>query len=155
MLTRPAGSLRSVQFATRLDTLAQNLVSCGSTRGGELPCWFAQGLDVDRVSTKGDGRQHRLRGVGVRPPDPNAVRLEEMSGPIIDAHIDALGRLWVLVRRSNDQHQPEHVVVRYSALDELQHVLAAPVTSRLIHTARGSDCLLLTGNGQFATITAS
>ena len=155
MLTRPAGSLRSVQFATRLDTLAQNLVSCGSTRGGELPCWFAQGLNVDRVSTKGDGRQHRLRGVGVRPPDPNAVRLEEMSGPIIDAHIDALGRLWVLVRRSNDQHQPEHVVVRYSALDELQHVLAAPVTSRLILTARGSDCLLLTGNGQFATITAS
>jgi hypothetical protein len=155
MLTRPAGSLQSVQFATRVDTLARNLVACGSTHGGELPCWFAQGLNVDRVSTNGDSRQHRLRGLGVRSPDPDAVRLEEMSGPIIDAHIDAVGRLWVLVRRSDDRHQPEYVVVRYSALDELQHVLAAPVTSRLILTVRGSDCLLLTGNGQFATITAS
>ena len=155
MLTRPAGSLRSVQFATRLDTLTRNLVACGSTRGSELPCWFAQGLDVDKVSTRGDSRQQRLRGVGIRSPDPDAVRLEEMSGPIIDAHIDVLGRLWVLVRRSNGQHQPEYVVARYSALDELQHVLAAPDTSRLILTVRGSDCLLLTGNGQFATITAS
>ena len=33
------GSLRSSPFETRAETLARNLVGCGSTQVDELPCW--------------------------------------------------------------------------------------------------------------------
>ena len=145
------GSLRSSSFDTRAETLAFNLVACGSGSATELPCWFSHGLRIDRVASTGKGRPQVLSGGLVADAGQGLERLET-PGPIIDAHIDRTGRLWVLLRRSIRTGGEEVVLARYSRDDQLDAVVEASVQARLILDVRDSDCVLLVGGGQFSRI---
>ena len=145
------GSLHSSSFDTRAETLAFNLVACGSGNAIELPCWFSHGLRVDRVSTR-EGRQQVLSGIGLAADIGEGLDRLETPGPIVDAHIDATGRLWVLLRRptrTGNGEGVEMVVARYAADGELEATVAASSQSRLILDVRGADCVLMVGAGQF------
>ena len=149
------GALRSSSFDTRAETLALNLVACGSGYATELPCWFSHGLHVDRVASAGEGRQQVLSGIGLAADTGRGLERLERPGPIVDSHIDAAGRLWVLLRRptrTGNEDEVEMVVARYSGNDELDAVVTAPGQSRLIFDGRDSECLLLVGAGQFSTV---
>lgn len=152
---RNTGSLRSSFFDTRVETLAFNLVACGSGSFTELPCWFSQGLRVDRVAAMGNGRQQTLSGVGLTADAGHGLERLETPGPIIDAHIDTKGRLWTLLRRPTQTGDEELVVVRYSRDDEPEAVVVVSDQSRLILDVRGSDCVLLVGAGQMVRVDIS
>ena len=146
------GSLRAASFDTRAETLAFNLVTCGSGDATELPCWLNHGRRVDRVGWTGDGRQQVLSGIGLPRDGRRGLDGVETLGPIIDAHIDARGRLWVLVRRPTEAAEEESVVTRYSLEDGLEGAVVVSSQSRLIIDVHDSDCVLLAGAGQFITI---
>ena len=144
------GSFRASPFATRPETLVLNLVGCGSTQFTELPCWFNQDLRIDRVSADGSGRQQVVSGVDfVRSVSEKGLQRLERPGPIMDAHIDASGMLWVLV--ATDESSPSDkrfVLVRYDASGRLQDRIAVPGRPRLILDAGSAGARLLTGTGQ-------
>ena len=148
-----AGALRASSFATRAETLAFNLVACGSTEAAELPCWFNHGLKVDRIGSAGDGRIQVISGIELAPDTRQGLERLETSGPIVDAHVDERGRLWVLLRRSTGPSgdEEESVLARYGD-DELEGVATVPSLSRLIIDVRGDDCVLLVGSGQFSRV---
>ena len=146
------GALRASSFDTRAEALAFNLVACGSGSATELPCWFSHGLRVGRVASTGKGRQQVLSGLGLAADAGQGLEQLETPGPIIDAHIDAADRLWVLVRRSTRAGGKEAVVARYSSDDELEALVTVSGRSRLILDVRGADCVLLVGAGQFLRI---
>ncbi len=93
------GTLRATEFDTRYEHVALNLVSCGSTQGGELPCWFNQDTRIDRIQSTGRGSLVDLVGAGLMPHPTRTLERVETAGPVLDAHIDTYGRLWVLIRR--------------------------------------------------------
>lgn len=146
------GSLRSSSFDTRAETLAFNLVACGSGSAAELPCWFSHGLRIDRVASRGKGRQLVLSGIGLAADARQGWERLETPGPIIDAYIDRIGRLWVLVRRPTRTGGEAVVLARYSHDDQLDAVVEASSQARLILDVRDSDCVLLVGGGQFSRI---
>ena len=145
-------SLRSSSFDTRAETLAFNLVACGSGFAAELPCWFSHGLRVDRVASTGRGRQQVLSGIGLALDAGQGLERLETPGPIIDAHIDRTGRLWVLLRRPTRTGREEVVLARYSRDDQLDAVVETSSQARLILDVRDFDCVLLAGGGQFSRI---
>ena len=148
-----AGALRASSFGTRAETLAFNLVACGSTEAAELPCWFNQGRQVDRIGSAGGGRIQVISGIEFTPDTRQGLEGLETSGPIVDAHIDERGRLWVLLRRSTGRgsDEEESVLARFGD-DGLEGVTKVPSLSRLIIDVRDDDCVLLVGSGQFSTV---
>jgi hypothetical protein len=147
------GSLRSSVYETRAETLARNLVGCGSTQVDELPCWFNHDLRIDRVPRKGDGRMFsiRLPGFDVRPSGQGVESLEE-PGPIIDVHIDRTRALWVLLRRPAAA-PARFVLARFSDAGELTDTTELAGRPRLILDANDRRCLLLAGTGQLLSVT--
>ena len=139
------GSLRSSSFDTRSETLAFNLVTCGSGSAAELRCWFSHGLRVDRVASTGQGQQQVLSGIGLAIDVGQGLERLETPGPIIDAHIDRTGRLWVLLWRPTRTGREEMVLARYSRDDHLDAVVETSSQARLILDVRDSDCVLLVG----------
>lgn len=160
-----AGALRASTFGTRAETLALNLVACGSTESEELPCWFNHSLQVDRIGSAGGGRIQAVSGIELAPDTRIGLERIETSGPLVDAHIDQLGRLWVLLRRSTGQgrgqgtgqgarqanDERESVLARYGG-DRLEGVVRVPSLSRLIIDVRDDACVVLVGSGQLSTV---
>ena len=148
-----AGALRASSFGTRAETLALNLVACGSTEAAELPCWFNQGRQVDRIGPAGGGRIQVISGIELAPDTRHGLEGLETSGPIVDAHIDERGRLWVLLHRPTGRggDEEEFVLARYGE-GGLEGVAKAPSLSRVILDVRDDDCVLLVGSGQFSTV---
>ena len=100
----------------------------------------------------GETRQQFLSGVGLAAEVGQGLERLETPGPIIDAHIDATDRLWVLLRRTTNRGSEDVVMARYSREGALDGVVATSSRSRLILDVRGADCVLLVGAGQFLMI---
>ncbi len=151
--SQSVGSLRSLQYETRAQTLALNLVGCGSTQADELPCWFNQGLTIDRIRRVGDGRMFRVRLSGFEDPRARqGVEGIEDPGPIIDVHIDRNRALWVLLRRPSSV-PARFVLAKFSDSGELRDSMELAGRPRLILDAEARRCLLLVGTGQFLSVT--
>ena len=151
--SQSVGSLRSSQYETRAETLARNLVGCGSTQVDELPCWFNHDLRIDRVPRVGDGRMFRIRLSGFEDwSSRQGVEGIEDPGPIIDVHIDRSRALWVLLRRPASV-PARFVLARFSDAGELTDSTEVAGRPRLILDAEARRCLLLAGTGQFLSVT--
>ena len=149
------GTLRADQFDTRSERLTLNLVNCGSTQIDELPCWFNQDARVHRVRLIGSGRIVDLVGVGLAPHASRSLEHLETPGPALDGHIDASGRLWVLVGRSRDRGSWTFVIARYLEGGRLDAVRVVSARPRLILDVAGDECTLLTGTGSLTQVALS
>ncbi len=150
--TSRVGALRAVQFDTRAEHLTLNLVNCGSTQGGELPCWLNQDVRVDRTRLDGGSRLVDLVGAGLRPRPTRSLERMKTPGPVLDAHIDASGRLWVLIHRPDTGNQWPFVLARYledARLDAIRVIQGRP---RLILDVASDECILLTGAGSLRSV---
>ena len=144
--TEAIDGLRLVRATTRAETLARNLVACGSSENGDLPCWFAYDDKVARISRNGSARWHTLFGIRMaNATRPEADQLEE-SGPIVDAHVDSGGDLWVLVRDDREP-APGLIAARYTQNGTLVASRRIDGAARLILDVRKDECLLLVGFG--------
>jgi hypothetical protein len=147
-----AGRLRAARFSTRAETLAKNLVACGSGVGSEVPCWFNQSLRVDRIGRDGNGGLVDLVDLDehlatLRSSTPIAER-----GPIIDAFIGRDHELWVLLRRGGKVSRQSDLVARYTSDGQLDGLRPLDGRARLILDAGGDVCRLLTHNGRIQEV---
>ena len=151
----PVGSLRTSGFPTRAETLARNLVGCGSTQTRELPCWFNHDQTIDRVTADGDGRLLHLGShhIGWTELQRDTAPIDQ-PGPIVDAHIDRGGRVWVLLRRPTSEG-PEFALMRYPDTGDPTFTTTVPGRPRLILDAHDRRCVVLVGTGRVITVVAT
>ena len=153
--SQPVGSLRSSRFETRAESLARNLVGCGSTQVDELPCWFNHDLTIDRISDEGEGRTVRVRLSGFEGErSRQGIRGIGEPGPIVDVHIDRSRALWVLLRRPASS-PARFVLARLSDSGALTNATELTGQPRLILDAEARECLLFVGTGQLVSVTVS
>ena len=149
--TRAIDGLHLVRAGTRVETLAHNLVACGSSATRELPCWFAYDDNAVRISRDGPARRQTLSGVRMaKAVRPQGEQLEE-RGPIVDAHLDGQGDLWVLLRGGREL-DPDLIAARYTPNGELIASGCIDTNARLILDVRKDVCLLFVGFGGLQAI---
>ena len=86
---------RSFDRIARASTAVLNMVSCGTTRRGERPCWFPDEAAVFLVDPEGATRRVELSGLAVVPPE-TLLTAENPPRPVRDASVDASGDIWIL-----------------------------------------------------------
>ena len=71
------------------------------------------------------------------------------AGPLLDAHLDRAGQLWVLEQTTAaGDVAPFTVVRRVSSTGRVSEAVAVSQTTRLILGASNGRCLLLAGTGE-------
>lgn len=160
----PFGNLQRRGFATRPETLAGNLVSCGSTAGDEIPCWFSHTLLVHRIGPDGVTRVSRAVGLGLEPLAAGDGAFEVDSQvvrprPIRDAYIDDEGALWLLTMKPPSQAAEMRAVgeqlARYTAGGELARAIPLTEPARIILGFVRDQVLLLSVTGRFLAVPRS
>jgi hypothetical protein len=139
----------------RASAAALNMVSCGSTRTAERPCWFPDEAAVSLIQSSGATRRVPLAGLELVAPEV-LLTSENPARPVRDAYLDERGVLWILSSGKPPIGGPERpggwILARYSpggALIGLQS-LTEPV--RLILRAGGGHATVLTGAGMIADV---
>ena len=148
----PLRGLDLIPAATRAETLAANLVYCGTSRTSALPCWRIHDRSITFIEPGHPGRRlevSRLEGPGVDA----GVDGRWEAGPLLDAHVDHAGQLWVLERTAvTDDTGPRTVVTRFPPAGRLSETMAVNRTTRLILGVSGGRCLLLAGTGEILEV---
>ncbi len=134
---------------------ALNLVSCGTTRSGEIPCWFPDEPAVFLIT--GDGRTRRLTLDGLPHAAPEVlINARTPQRPVRDVFVEKDGTMWVL---STGTRLPEGkdlpggwLLARYGRRGESIDRRLLPEPARLILRAAGGRALVLTGSGMVAEV---
>ena len=79
----------------RASAAALNMVSCGTSVTGEVPCWFPDEAAVSLIDAAGQTRRVPLPGLTVVAPE-TLLTAENPARPVRDAYVDAAGDIWIL-----------------------------------------------------------
>jgi hypothetical protein len=132
---------------SRDDQLTRNLVNCGLSHNGWLPCWFANQAEV----TISDG----VSSV-IKPSQPLVGKDADPSLPLWDVALADEERVWVLATTTasaGERRLGGRLIVATRTGGELGHVLLKPA-ARLILSATATRCLLLTAGGELTEVVA-
>ena len=150
------GSLRTRRLPkARGVTAAANLVACGATDGGALPCWFADQGVLTLTDVRGDSRELALDGVtGVEAG--SLVGVASPDRPIRDAFVSAAGDVWVLASGGSSASGPRQpggrLLLRYSDAGHPIGRITLPEPARLILSVRSTGTVLLTWDGRVVEV---
>lgn len=155
---QPWGGITTRTFDTlaRASVAALNMVSCGSSRTAERPCWFPDEAAIALIDDAGGSRRVALAEIPVVRPEV-LLTAENPPRPVRDAFVDDTGGIWVLSSGTAPPGAPERpggwLLARYGPRGDLLGVrtLAEPV--RLILRATSRQAVLLTGAGMVAQVT--
>lgn len=143
----------------RTAVAALNLVSCGPTANGTVPCWFPDEPAVTLTSPAGASRQLALDGLPTVSPEV-LLASDNPQRPVRDSFVAANGDLWVLgsghgaepsdlERRGGwllaQDHQNGRLVRRTRLREPARLILA-------VGTGGGQACLLLAWDGHIVEV---
>lgn len=143
---RPWPGLLGRAGESRDDQLTRNLVNCGLSDSGWLPCWFADRAEItisDGVSSVTTSSQPLLGNDG------------NPSLPLWDVAL-AEGRLWMLATTTastGERHLGGRLIAATRTGGKLGQVLLRPA-ARLILSATATRCLLLSAQGELMEVVA-
>lgn len=149
MRTRPLPLARAA-------VAALNLVGCGPTVTGTVPCWFPDQAAVSLTDPSGASRELMLEGL---PTVAAEVLLasDNPRRPIRDAFVSSAGDLWVLGSgRAPDGDESKRpggwLLARYSADGRLMRRMQLPEPARLLLGTREESCLVLSWDGRVVEV---
>ena len=146
---RPVGTLRVADYATRIDRLALNLARCGSGNPIALPCWFSHSVAINLATTRdGAGLAFEPEGLGLAPPTHLTIADLDRPGPIRDVYLTDAGTIWILASPTRGAEAESRLqLARYTEDGELVARTELDGHVRMILSARGRRCVLVTGAG--------
>ena len=155
----PFGTLQLRAFpGSRAEALAFNLVMCGVGLGRELPCWFRDGIEVERVRLDGSGGVHRVAALAWQPPTVG-MDVEGRSRPIRDVLISPSGEMYVLSTGGWDPGGSDdglgRQLLRYDASNHLISRTDLAVPARLILTVHDHRCVVMAADGSLFAVPVS
>jgi hypothetical protein len=146
---------RAFDARARASVAALNMVSCGSSRGGERACWFPDEAVVTLVDAAGGSRRMALAQLPVVSPEV-LLAAENPPRPVRDAFVDASGGLWILSSGKAPAGAPDRpggwLLARYGSGGEVLGVRSLSEPVRLILMATPGKAVLLTGAGMVAEV---
>ena len=146
-LTTAWGTLQTRPFPmARAAVAALNLLSCGTGRSSERPCWFPDEAAVTLVDASGRMRRIELAGLTLVPPEI-LLTSENPPRPVRDAYIDETGSLWIISSGSPPPGAAAQsggwILAHYGAAGEpLGQVRLASAARLILRVDRGVPVLL-------------
>lgn len=140
----------------RTAVAALNLVSCGATASGTIPCWFPDRPAVTLTDPSGGSREITLEGLPVVQPEM-LLASDNPRRPVRDAFVSRDNHLWVLgsgVAPTVEQtaRPGAWVLARYDSDGRLERRLELPEPARLLLGASADWCVLLSWNGHVVEV---
>jgi hypothetical protein len=135
---------------------ALNLVSCGATTNGTVPCWFPDQAAITLTDSMGESRQLALDGLPTVAPEL-LLASENPQRPIRDAFVSGTGEVWILGSGeppSSDQpvRPGGWLLARYDPSGHLMGRMRLPEPARLLLNAWDQRCLLLAWDGRVVEV---
>ncbi len=135
----------------RTAVAALNLVSCGSTATGTVPCWFPDQAAVTLTDPSGASREIALEGLPVVAPEV-LLASENPRRPVRDAFVSETGAVWVLgsgepPARDEPARSGGWLLARYDPSGRIVSRTRLQEPARIILGVRNDRCLLLAWNG--------
>jgi hypothetical protein len=160
----PGGERRRVWSAMRTPTLSRaargvsalNLVSCGSTSGAVMPCWFPDQPSLTLTDDSGSSRELTLEGLS-----SPARQVRSGSGStrptIHDAFVSADDSVWVLAAGESRGAEVGGrtggwLLARYDLDGRLFRRMHLPEPARVLLTAHGETCIVLSWSGHVVEV---
>jgi hypothetical protein len=149
MRTRPMPLARTA-------VAALNLVSCGATANGTLPCWFPDQAAITLTDPTGWSREVALDGLPSVPPEI-LLASENPQRPVRDVFVAKNGEVWVL--GSGEAPSNDHsgrpggwLLARYDLSGRLQSRRRLQEPVRLLLNAGDGRCLVLAWDGHVVEV---
>jgi hypothetical protein len=160
----PGGDRRRVWSAMRTRTpsrparavSARNLVSCGSTGGVVMPCWFPDQPSVTLTDDSGSSRELTLEGLsslaGQDPPGSGSAR-----PTIHDVFVSGDDGVWVLAAGESRGAEVGGraggwLLARYDLDGRLFRRMQLPEPARMVLKAYGETCIVLSWSGHVVEV---
>jgi hypothetical protein len=146
---------RALPFA-RTAVAALNLVSCGATASGTIPCWFPDQAAVTVTDAPGHSREFQLEGLPTLPAEV-LLASDNPRRPIRDAFVSADNHIWIL---GSGEPPPAEaapkpgawVLARYDRDGRLLRRLQLREPARLLLNASDQRCVLLSWDGRVVEV---
>jgi hypothetical protein len=135
---------------------AMNLVSCGGSESGDLPCWFPGEPALWLIARDGATTPVVLEGLPSVPVE-TLINMSAPPRPIRDAFVERDGTLWILSAGSptgarRDEAPGGWMLARYSPQGRLIDRRDLPEAVRLLLRARDGTAVVVTGRGMVAEV---
>lgn len=134
---------------------ALNLVSCGVSLSGEIPCWFPDEPMLFLVTESGVTRTLHLDGLPHAEPEL-LINARVPQRPLRDVFVEPDGTIWVLSTGSPANASPDvpggWLIARYGRHGEPIDRRQFPEPVRIILRAAHGRALVLTGAGMVSEV---
>jgi hypothetical protein len=151
------GGLRTRDLPfTRGAVAALNLVSCGTTAGAVIPCWFPDQPALTLTDRSGASHVVPLDGLPVVAPEV-LLASDNPRRPVRDALVTAGNALWVLGSGEPPDGDPSTkpggwVLARYDLDGRVFRRVQLPEPARVLLGARDDTCFLLAWDGRVVEV---
>lgn len=141
---------------TRGAVAALNLVSCGSSAGAVIPCWFPDTAALTLADRSGASREIPLDGLPVVAPEL-LLASDNPRRPVRDAFVTAGNGVWVLGSGEppggdTSTRPGGWLLARYDLEGRLFRRVQLPEPARVFLGARENTCLLLAWDGRVVEV---
>jgi hypothetical protein len=134
---------------------ALNLVACGVSHSGEVPCWFPDEPAISLIGSGGATRRLELAGLPRVAPEV-LINAAAPPRPVRDVFVERDGTIWVISTGKPPAHGKNlpggWLLARYGRRGEPIDRRLLPEPARLILRAGGGRALVLTGSGMIAEV---
>lgn len=134
---------------------ALNLVSCGVSFTGEIPCWFPDEPSLFLITESGTTRVIALEGLPRAAPEL-LINARVPQRPVRDVFMESDGTIWVLSTGTPPDAAPDvpggWLIARYGKHGEPIDRRTLPEAVRIILRAGHGRALVLTGAGTVSEV---
>lgn len=154
---RPWGAMTTRDLPLpRMQAAVANLVSCGPSATGTVPCWFPDRNVVTLTDPSGASTHIALDGVAAIDPQ-TLVTAARPRPPIRDAFVSPAGDLWVIVSGEpgaggNDDRRGGWVLARYSLDGRVVQRAQLPEPARMVLGVTSESAIVLAWNGMIVEV---
>jgi len=141
---------------TRGAVAALNLVSCGSSAGPVIPCWFPDAAALTLTDGSGASREIPLEGLPIVAPEL-LLASDNPRRPVRDAFVTAGNMVWVLGSGEPPEGDTSTrpggwLLARYDFEGRLFRRVQLPEPARVLLGALENTCLLLAWDGRVVEV---
>lgn len=141
---------------TRGAVAALNLVSCGSSAGAVIPCWFPDAAALTLTDRSGASREIPLDGLPTVAPEL-LLASDNPRRPVRDAFVTAGNMVWVLGSGEPPEGDTSTrpggwLLARYDLEGRLFRRVQLPEPARVLLGALENTCLLLAWDGRVVEV---
>jgi hypothetical protein len=154
---RPWSNMRTRDLPfTRGAVAALNLVSCGSSAGAVIPCWFPDAAALTLTDRSGASRVIPLAGLPIVAPEL-LLASDNPRRPVRDAFVTAGNMVWVLGSGEPPEGDTSTrpggwLLARYDLEGRLFRRVQLPEPARVLLGALEDTCLLLAWDGRVVEV---